>query len=45
MRRKVTMEITMKLPTGQKAHVVYRVKVNTEMKKVVDKVIESTWAI
>jgi len=37
-RRKVTMEISMKLPTGQKAHVVYRVGVNTEMKKVVDKV-------
>jgi len=37
-RRKVTMEISMKLPTGQKAHVVYRVEVNTEMKKVVDKV-------
>merc|ERR1719474_2665385 len=28
----------MKLPTGQKVHVVYRVGVNTEMKKVVDKV-------
>merc|ERR1712013_491561 len=38
MRRKVTMEITMKLPTGQKAHVMYKVGVNTEMKKVVDKV-------
>ena len=38
MRRKVTMEISMKLPTGQKVHVVYRVGVNTEMKKVVDKV-------
>ena len=38
MRRKVTMEISMQLPTGQKAHVVYRVGVNTEMKKVVDKV-------
>jgi len=37
-RRKVTMEISMQLPTGQKAHVVYRVGVNTEMKKVVDKV-------
>jgi len=37
-RRNVTMEISMKLPTGQKAYVVYRVRVNTEMKKVVDKV-------
>ena len=45
MRRKVTMEITMKLPTGQKAHVMYKVGVNTEMKKVVDKVIESIWSI
>ena len=44
-RRKVTMEISMQLPTGQKAHVVYRVGVNTEMKKVVDKVIESIWSI
>ena len=44
-RRKVTMEISMQLPTGQKAHVVYRVGVNTEMKKVVDKVIESRWSI
>ena len=46
-RRKVTLEISMQLPTGQKAHVVYRVGVNTEMKKVVDKVfdIELTWSI
>merc|ERR1719187_238271 len=32
-RRKVTMEISMQLPGGLKAHVVYRVGVNTEMKK------------
>ena len=46
-RRKVTMEISMQLPGGLKAHVVYRVGVNTEMKKVVDKVfdIKSTWSI
>ena len=35
---KVSMEISMVLPTGQRANVVYRVGANTEMKKVVDKV-------
>ena len=35
---KVSMEISMELPTGQRAYVVYRVGANTEMKKVVDKV-------
>jgi len=35
---KVSMEISMKLPTGLRANVVYRVGANTEMKKVVDKV-------
>ena len=32
------MEISIKLPSGQRANVVYRVGANTEMKKVVDKV-------
>ena len=36
---KVSMEISMELPTGQRANVVYRVGANTEMKKVVDKVL------
>ena len=35
---KVSMEISMELPTGQRANVVYRLGANTEMKKVVDKV-------
>ena len=35
---KVSMEISMELPTGQRANVVYRFGANTEMKKVVDKV-------
>ena len=35
---KVSMEISVELPTGQRANVVYRVGANTEMKKVVDKV-------
>ena len=32
------MEISIKLPSGQRANVVYRVGANTEMKNVVDKV-------
>ena len=36
---KVSMEISMELPTGQRANVVYRVGANTEMKRVVDKVL------
>ena len=38
-QEKVSMEISMELPTGQRANVVYRVGANTEMKKVVDKVL------
>jgi len=37
-RKKVAMEVTMKLPGGQMATVMYRVGADAEMRKVVDKV-------
>jgi len=39
-RKKVAMEVTMKLPGGQMATVMYRVGADTEMRKVVDKVAD-----
>ena len=37
-RKKVAMEVTMKLPGGQMATVMYRVGADAEMRKVIDKV-------
>jgi len=39
-RKKVAMEVTMKLPGGQMATVMYRVGADAEMRKVVDKVAD-----
>jgi len=37
-RKKVSMEVTMRLPGGQMATVMYRVRADAEMRKVIDKV-------
>merc|ERR1719234_81388 len=37
-RKKVAMEVTMRLPGGQMATVMYRVGADAEMRKVIDKV-------
>ena len=41
-RKKVSMEVTMRLPGGQMATVMYRVGADAEMRKVIDKVTIST---
>ena len=40
-RKKVAMEVTLKLPGGQMATVMYRVGADAEMRKVIDKVFSS----